>query len=77
VDSPPSLTNLTKALVSYRKCNKTTLNKLAVKLEISLGTLKNWERGRSHPNRKSWPAIRMVLGHKGGSATLKQSSVIN
>ena len=47
------------------------MNMLAAKLRISLGTLKNWERGRSRPNRKSWPVIYTVLGPKGGIATLK------
>jgi hypothetical protein len=28
-------------------------NTVAMKLDMSLGTLKNWEFGRTHPNRKS------------------------
>ena len=38
---------------------------MATKLGISLGTLKNWEYGRSHPNRKSWPTIRTFLAEQG------------
>ena len=62
VDSPPFLTTLNKRLIDYRFHNKTTMNTIAQKLGISLGTLKNWERGWSHPNKKSWPAIRRLFG---------------
>ena len=49
---------------------------LTARLGISLGTLKNRARGRIYPNRKYWHVIRIVLGHKGGSATLTKGSVI-
>jgi membrane protein YqaA with SNARE-associated domain len=41
------------------KClhNKMAKNILTTKLGVSLGTLKNWEFGRTHPNRKSWSTI--------------------
>jgi DNA-binding transcriptional regulator YiaG len=45
-------------LISYRLQGKLTMNTLANKLGISLSTLKNWERNRTHPTRKFWPAIR-------------------
>jgi DNA-binding transcriptional regulator YiaG len=57
------------ALDNYRLHNKISIETLTARLGISLGTLKNRERGRIYPNRKSWHVIRMVLGHKGGSAT--------
>jgi len=49
-------------LIAYHLHNKMAKNILAAKLGVSLGTLKNWEFGRTHPNRKSWPAIRALLG---------------
>jgi DNA-binding transcriptional regulator YiaG len=62
VDSHPLPDSLSKTLIAYRLRNKMAKNILAVKLGVSLGTLKNWEFGRTHPNRKSWPAIRAHLG---------------
>lgn len=74
VDSHPPLKNLAKALVSYRLPNRVTLNALASNLKISLGTLKNWEQGRTHPNRKSWPAIRRLFWAERGIRTLPKWS---
>jgi DNA-binding transcriptional regulator YiaG len=48
--------------IAYRLRNKMTKNNLAMKLGVSLGSLKNWEFGRTHPNRKSWPTIRALFG---------------
>jgi hypothetical protein len=62
VDSHPPLKELAKALISYRLRNSVAMNILASNLKISLGTLKNWERGRIRPTRKSWPAIRKPFG---------------
>jgi len=28
---------------------------------ISISTLKDWERGRTHPNRKFWATVRQAL----------------
>jgi DNA-binding XRE family transcriptional regulator len=67
--SHPLSESLSKVLISYRLHNKMTKNTIAMKLGVSLGTLKNWEFGRTHPNRKSWPAIRALLGRKGGFAS--------
>jgi len=61
-DSHPLPDSLSKVLIAYRLRNKMAKNTLAAKLDVSLGTLKNWEFGRTHPNRKSWPAIRTLLG---------------
>jgi DNA-binding transcriptional regulator YiaG len=36
---------------------------LAAKLGVSIGTLKNWERGWTQPNRRFWAGIRTVLIH--------------
>jgi DNA-binding transcriptional regulator YiaG len=49
-------------LIAYLLHNKMAKNILAGKLGVSLGTLKNWEFGRTHPNRKSWPSIRTLFG---------------
>jgi DNA-binding transcriptional regulator YiaG len=54
--------NLSKTLITYCLHNKMAKNILVVKLGVSLGTLKNWEFGRTHPNRKSWPTVRAILG---------------
>jgi DNA-binding transcriptional regulator YiaG len=62
VDSHPLLESLSKVLITYRLHNKMAKNILAAKLGVSLGTLKNWEFGRTHPNRKSWPTIRALFG---------------
>jgi hypothetical protein len=62
VDSHPLPDNLPKMLIAYGLHNKMANNMLAMKLGVNLGTLKNWEFGRTHPNRKSWPAIRALLG---------------
>jgi DNA-binding transcriptional regulator YiaG len=61
-DSNPLPDGLSETLIAYRLRNKMAKNILAVKLGVSLGALKNWEFGRTHPNRKSWPAIRANLG---------------
>ena len=62
VDSHPLPDSLSKTLSAYRLHNKMSKNILAAKLGVSLGTLKNWEFRRTHPNRKSWPAILAFLG---------------
>jgi DNA-binding transcriptional regulator YiaG len=62
VDSHPLPNSLSEMLITYRLRNKMAKNNLATKLGVSLGTLKNWEFGRTHPNRKSWPAIRALFG---------------
>jgi DNA-binding transcriptional regulator YiaG len=49
-------------LTAYRLHNKMSKNILAAKLGVSMGTLKNWEFRRTHPNRKAWPTIRALLG---------------
>jgi len=61
VDSHPLPDSLSKMLAAYRFHNEMTKNFLAAKLGVSLGTLKNWEFRRTHPNRKSWPAIRALF----------------
>jgi DNA-binding transcriptional regulator YiaG len=61
VDSHPLPDSFSKVLIAYRLRNKMAKNILAAKVGASLGTLKNWEFGRTHPNRKSWPAIRALF----------------
>lgn len=60
-DSQPLPDSLSKVLIAYRLHNKMMKNILATKLGVSLDTLKNWEFGRTYPNRKSWPTIRALL----------------
>lgn len=63
VDSPPCngehklaelLTECQSRLIVSREA-------LASKLGVSLGTLKNWERGWTQPNRRFWPSIRTLF----------------
>jgi len=51
---------LAEMLVKHRDRLKLTREALAVTLEVSVGTLKNWERGRTNPNRKFWKQIRLL-----------------
>jgi DNA-binding XRE family transcriptional regulator len=74
-DSHPLPDSLSKTLIAHRLRNKMAKNILAVKLGVSLGTLKNWEFGRTHPNRKSWPAIRGLFGAQSGFAPFKDQSL--
>jgi DNA-binding XRE family transcriptional regulator len=62
VDSHPLPDSFLKMLTAYRLHNKMSKNILAAKLGVSLGTLKNWEFRRTHPNRKSRPVIRALFG---------------
>jgi DNA-binding transcriptional regulator YiaG len=72
VDSPPPLNNLPDMLTAYCLRNKMTRNGLAGRLGVSLGTLKNWERGRTTPNRQFWKTIHSLAGRLGVSlSTLK------
>jgi Helix-turn-helix len=61
---PPQIgdTSLSKALLQKRLSARLTQQALAAMLNISVRTLKNWERGRCHPNRKAWPANRTLFG---------------
>jgi DNA-binding XRE family transcriptional regulator len=61
VDSHPLPDRLPKALIAYRLHSKMAKSVLAAKLGVSLGTLQNWEFGRTHSNRKSWPAIHALF----------------
>jgi len=72
-DSNPLTDSMSKVLIAYHLHNKMAKNTLAAKLGVSLGTLKNWEFGRTHPNRKSWPAIRALFGTQGWIHTLQKS----
>jgi transcriptional regulator with XRE-family HTH domain len=47
---------------------------LASKLGVSLGTLKNWERGRTEPAKQFWPAIRSLLANRTGPSRPEASS---
>ena len=48
-------------------------NILAAKLGVSLGTLKNWEFGRTHLNLKSWTTIRALFRTQEWIRTLQRS----
>jgi DNA-binding transcriptional regulator YiaG len=67
VDSPPCKNGqqLAEMLAEYRQQTKLTHAALATKLGISLGTLTNWERGRTRPGKKFWPAIKLFLKQNG------------
>jgi DNA-binding transcriptional regulator YiaG len=61
VDSPPcqkSAQSLAELLKEYRLKSNFSRVTLAVKLGVSLGTLKNWECCRTKPNRQFWSKIR-------------------
>lgn len=58
VDSPPGQgQSLVKQLTEYRHKFKLTHETLATWLGINLGTLKNWERGRTRPRKIFWKQI--------------------
>ena len=64
VDSPPLEFNgqpLRKLLLESRLQTKITRNALGAKLGVSMETIKNWEAGRTTPNKKFWPAIRALI----------------
>jgi len=70
VDSPPcqnSTQSLAELLTKHRE--KLSLSKatLAAKLGVSMGTLKNWEHGRTRPSRQFWPALKLFLKQNGNS----------
>ena len=60
VDSSPCKNGqqLAEMLAGYSQHSTLTREALATKLGISLGTLKNWERGRTKPSRAFWKQIR-------------------
>jgi DNA-binding XRE family transcriptional regulator len=64
VDSPPcqkSPKSLAELLTNYRMNAGLSRDLLAAKLGVSIGTLKNWERGWTQPNRRFWKPIRSLL----------------
>jgi len=64
VDSPPQALDsemLPKALSDARLRMGLNRDSLATRLNISLGTLNNWERRRTAPSRKFWPIIHALL----------------
>ena len=60
-DSPHCLAGqaLAEMLTEYQLKFKLTREALAIGLGVSLGTLKNWEHGRTKPVRRLWKAIRL------------------
>jgi DNA-binding transcriptional regulator YiaG len=62
VDSPPCQNGqrLAEMLAEYRSQSMLTREALAAKLGVSLGTLKNWECGRTKPNKIFWKQIRLL-----------------
>jgi len=61
-DLPPCKNGqqLAEMLVGYRQQAKLTQESLATKFKISLGTIKNWERGRTKPSKLFWKQIRKL-----------------
>jgi DNA-binding transcriptional regulator YiaG len=63
VDSPPckNRQQLAELLTVYRQRLKLTHEALAAMLGVSLGTLTNWERGRTTPSKTFWKQIRLLI----------------
>ena len=64
VDSLPCGNNgqtLVATLLEVRTKENLTQREFAKKFNISLRTLKNWERGRNQPTRQRWAALKAVL----------------
>jgi len=63
VDSPPcrNRQSLGQLLLECRFREKLTHEALAARLGVSLGTLTNWERGRTTPSKIFWKQIRLLL----------------
>jgi DNA-binding transcriptional regulator YiaG len=63
VDSPPckNRQQLAELLAAYRQRSKLTHEALAARLSISLGTLTNWQRGRTTPSKTFWKQIQLLL----------------
>jgi DNA-binding XRE family transcriptional regulator len=62
VDSPPCKNGqqLAEMLAEYRQRLILSRDALATRLGVSLGTLKNWERGRTKPSKTFWKQIRLL-----------------
>jgi DNA-binding transcriptional regulator YiaG len=63
VDSNPcqnSTHSLAELLSKYRINTGLSKGALAAKLGVSIGTLKNWEMGRTKPNRRFWQELRII-----------------
>lgn len=66
-DSPPCNSNgqaLPNILSQARLRVGFTRERFAERLNISLGTLKNWERGRTRPNRQLWKVVARLISSK-------------
>jgi DNA-binding transcriptional regulator YiaG len=50
------------ALVAWRKRNKLSQSKAALKLKLSVRTLQEWEQGRSMPRHLALEALRGKIG---------------
>ncbi len=64
-DSPTHLNggqSFSKLLLERRLSLSLTQEALSKRLNVSLRTLKNWERGRTQPMRKVWTRVRSFLG---------------
>ena len=76
VDSPPcqiGTQSLAELLTKYRMKAGLNRENLAAKLGVSLGTLKNWERGWTRPNRRCWKAIHSLIYRT--NSTIRRSEV--
>jgi DNA-binding transcriptional regulator YiaG len=64
VDSYPCQNNpqsLAELLKEYRMKTRLSQEALAVKLGVSMGTLKNWQLGRTKPNKRFWRELPLML----------------
>lgn len=69
-DSHPAEINgvpLCKMLVEKRLRENITQESLATSLGVSVGTIKNWEAGRTVPTRKAWPAVHQAFQSTNGT----------
>jgi DNA-binding transcriptional regulator YiaG len=60
MDSPPfnaDSKTLQKTLLEARLRLDLNREQMAARLQVSCGTLKNWEHGRTSPVKRFWPAI--------------------
>jgi DNA-binding XRE family transcriptional regulator len=65
VDSPPwtgNLQALSAFLTDYRGRLRLTQQALGKQIGASVETIKNWESGRTLPQKQFWVAMRSIIG---------------
>jgi hypothetical protein len=61
-DSPPYSAQMPLSSLISKTLSQTNITRkaLAAKLNVSLGTLTNWEMGRTRPERRHWGILRIL-----------------